>query len=59
MPVYVVPHRPILDPWYGQDHDRRAHLAFIHPADRCFYCGKSFTCERLIYWNGSDEKGIA
>ncbi len=45
------------DPWYGQDHDRRAHLAFINPTDRCFYCGKSLTCERLIYWNDSDEKG--
>jgi hypothetical protein len=45
------------DPWCGQEHDRRAHLEFIIPTDRCFYCGKPLTCERLIYWGGSDEKG--
>lgn len=61
MKRYEVPQVPTAEegsePWYGQEHDRRSHLAFIRPTDRCFYCGKPLACDRLIYWDGCDEKG--
>lgn len=33
------------------------HEAFLHPTDRCFYCGNPLGASQWVYWNGNDEKG--
>ncbi len=33
-------------------------LDALMPTDFCFYCGKALVSPRLIFWQGSDERGL-